>query len=121
MKLGTITAMAALAVAMTLGANVTPADAGQKGKHANHGNSAGKVHIDPKVSSDKLRALSHKLKGHQKQAVREEIERRGRIHDEKKQGKVTGKGIGSIPDIEEQIIHMGLIGVEYGKRRKGGH
>ncbi len=121
MKLGTMIGIAALAVAMTLDGAVTPADAGDKKKHANQGHSAGKVHIDPKVSSDKLRALSHKLKGHQKEAVKEEIKRRERIYDEKVSTKAAGKGIGSIPDIEEQIIHLGLIGTEYGKRRKRGH
>ena len=54
-------AIAALALAMTLGGAVTPADAGKKGKRAHQG--SGRVHISPNVSDKNLEALQRKLEG----------------------------------------------------------
>jgi hypothetical protein len=58
--------IAAMAVAMTLGGAVVPADAGKKGKRAHQGGSSGKVHIDSKVSSKNLKALQRQLESHGK-------------------------------------------------------
>jgi hypothetical protein len=72
MKLGMMVACAALA---TLAFDVNEADAGQKGKKqqfTHHGN----VHIGSRVSSKNLKALQRQLKGHQKDAVSNELNRR---------------------------------------------
>ena len=80
MKLGTMAAIAALAVAMTLGAKVTPADAGNKakkqahhqGSNAKHADGAreakkrrgyGHVRYAPGLTTDKLETLEKKLRG----------------------------------------------------------
>ena len=118
MKLGTIIGIAALGMAMTLGASVNPADAGQKGKRAHQGGSSGKVHIDPHVSSKNLRELSHKLKGHQKQAVQHEIKRREDILSDRKAAEAAGEWIGGSVDIQDHIVGLGLAGSVFGKKKR---
>ncbi len=119
MKLGTMAAIAALATAMTLGTNVTPADAGKKARmQAHQGGSSGQVHIDSKVSSKNLRAVSKQLKGHQKKAVMDEIDRRERKLSQRKYEKILGETLPKLP-FESQV----LFGLSAGasKGRGSGH
>ena len=114
MKLGTLAAAAALAMAMTLGGSVTPADAGKKNR-AHQGTSSGKVHIDSKVSTKNLRALEKKLHGDHKRAVQREIHQRE--YDEREQKRV-GEWLATS---DEPIINLWAIGTELGTKRKRGH
>jgi hypothetical protein len=70
MKVGMIATIAALAAAMTLGANVSPADAGDKGKNHAHQQGSGKVHFrlnkDPhkaRVTTKNLELLEKQFRG----------------------------------------------------------
>jgi hypothetical protein len=125
MKLGFMAACAALA-ALTL--TINSADAGQKARKQGQWSQHGNVHIDSRVSSKNLRALSHKLKGHQKQAVTDEIGHREKRYQEKKDtadeihqageflDKRTRKAAQS-GDASELLFWLGAAGTHYGKRK----
>jgi hypothetical protein len=124
MKLGMMVTCAALA---TLAFDVNEADAGQKARKqqwSQHGN----VHIDSRVSSKNLRALSHKLKGHPKQAVTKEIGHREKRYQQKKDeaqhvrhaaevlDKRTREAVQS-GDASETLFWLGAVGTQVGKRK----
>jgi hypothetical protein len=118
MKLGTIIGIATLAMAMTLGGAVTPADAGQKG-------SKKKVHVrlnnnltDLKVR--KLEKAARSLKGPHRDALLGEIEKRRTTHNVNKGAGDVGRML-TERDAMGQILGLGIWGTELGKRRKGGH
>jgi hypothetical protein len=119
MKLGTIIGIATLAMAMTLGGAVTPADAGdKKSKQKIH------VRINDGLNQDqriRLEKAAKKLKAPYRDAVLGEIERRRDIHSRNKVAKQLGEKIGGLTNIEDQIGLLGVFGTAYGKRRKGGH
>lgn len=123
MKTVRLALLALLGASMMLGVGVSQADAGQKAKkNAHQGGSSGKVHIDSKVSSKNLRAVSKKLKGHQQQAVMDEIERRERKHGNKKADRYVGEWLGGRTDIEDHIVGLGLLADGINNRnRKSGH
>ena len=119
MRLGTMITIAAVAMAMTLSANVTPADAGdKKSKQKIH------VRINDGLNQEqriRLEKAAKKLKGPYRDAVLSEIERRRDIHSRNEAAKHLGKKIGGMENIEDHIGLLGVIGTEYGKRRKSGH
>ncbi len=120
MKLGTLAAAAALAMAMTLGGSVSPADAGDNKR------SKQKVHVRlndnlSDIQARKLEKAAKKLKGPHRDALLGEIERRRDIHSRNEAAKHLGKKIGGMENIEDHIGLLGVIGTEYGKRRKSGH
>lgn len=118
MRLGTIIAIAALGMAMTLGGGADPACAGDKG-------SKKRVHINSNVSTKNLVLLEKKLKGSNKQAVQAEIHRRGKLNRDKtyKEQAIRslGRSLATGSDGEDPIIGLWALGVELGTRRKGGH
>jgi hypothetical protein len=121
MKLGTLIAIAALAMAMTLGGAVTPADAGDKKKRA-HQQGAGKVHFrldkDPRKARTTLRnlqSLEDQFRGNKltkrqhdvKHALSGEVRRRSQSYTV---GEILGEKRGA-----EAILNIwGLAGRESG-------
>jgi hypothetical protein len=125
MKLGFMAACAVLA-ALTL--TISSADAGKKARKQGQWSQHGNVHIDSRVSSKNLRALSHKLKGHQKQAVTNEIGHREKRYQQKKDeaqhvrdaaevlDKRTREAVQS-GDAAETLFWLGAVGTQVGKRK----
>jgi hypothetical protein len=126
MKLGTLTAIAALAMATTLGSAVTPADAGKKGRQA-HQQGSKKVHIrlnkhespdKAHVTTRNLEKLQRKLEGSSRhRATTNALGKE--IHDRKSQ-RAMGQLL-SVEDGASAIFSLGSVGEIVTRRRRGDH
>ena len=119
MTLGTLAAIAALAMAMTLGGAVSPADAGDNKR------SKQKVHVRlndnlSDIQARKLEKAAKKLKGPHRDALLGELEHRKKTHQINKGAKVLGELL-TEGDAAEQILELGIFGTDLGTRRKRGH
>jgi hypothetical protein len=117
MKLGTLASIAALAMAMTLGVNVSPADAGDKAR---------KIHVSPHIKDETLRKAAKTLKGEHKKAVLHELNLREqpKKHAKRREDSATraGKAIGSLTNIEGHIVSLGVWSGTFNKRNhNSGH
>ena len=127
MKRGTLTTVAALAVATIIGTAAGPADAGPRKKR--------QIVIHPNVSTQNLRAVRGRLRGRERAAVDYEIKRRRKIEaDRRHQARVRqlpqaraharmsrtyGRAIGNMRGADV-LLGIGIAATELSTQNWGG-